>query len=286
MNPDVQTKTIWPCSALQPFIKYYGIRKFDTKGLLFPKSIIADEEILITFFLEGRLNGFEAIPQTKFQFDKNNLIECYFTCLQTSTKGIILFKGITRIVTLHFKPTGFYYIFGISPKELKENYGETSAILGREIGLLYEQILEAGNVKKSIDIIESYLLSKIHRCKRKYCHMAINSITDLLIKKKGIYSIAKLAHDFNITQQTLEVQFRTQVGIDPKTFCRLLRFKNALHLKMYNPALTWTKIAYSCGFYDQMHMLKDFKNFTDLTPKAFMQKIHPPLENFSEGGLY
>lgn len=283
MNPAVFTNIVLPHKMLKPYIRHYAIRCFDTKDSVFPKAIIATGDIEINFFLKGKLYGFEGI-NSPYQWNKNNTTECYFTCLQTSTKGFVLFKGIFNILTIHFKPTGFYNIFDISPKELTDVYGETNPILGNDINLLYEEMCEADDSWKSITIIQTYLLKKLILRKRIYRHLSIKAAADLLTKNKGICSIAKLTNDLNITLQTLEIQFRNQVGVDPKTFCRLLRFNHAVNLKLYDSNLKWTSIAYTCGFYDQMHMIKDFKNFTGLSPKEFIVDIHPPVESFLRDG--
>ncbi|MEO8774037.1 MAG: helix-turn-helix domain-containing protein [Gelidibacter sp.] len=279
MNPAVYTSIVLPHKLLKPYIRHYAIRCFDTQGYVFPKAIIATGDIEINFFIKGKLFGFDG-NSTHYQWNKNNIIECYFTGLQASTKGFVLFNGITNILTVHFKPTGFYNIFDISPKELTDVYGETSPVLGNDINLLYEQMCEADDVCESIAIIQTYLIKKLLLRKRMYRHLSIKTAADLLTKRKGICSIAKLTDALHITQQTLEIQFRNQVGVDPKTFCRLLRFNHAFKLKIYDPHLKWTSIAYACGFYDQMHMIKDFKNLTGLSPKEFILNINPPVENF------
>lgn len=283
MNPVIYTNIVLPHKMLKPYIKHFAIRCFDTQDCIFPKAIIATADIEINFFVKGKLHGFDGI-NAQYQWNKNNCVECYFTCLQTSTKGFVLFNGIMTILTVHFKPTGFYNIFDISPKELTNVYGETNPILGNDINLLYEQMCEAEDSFESITIIQTYLLKKLLLRKRKYRHLSIKAAADFLTKKRGMFSIAKLTDDLNITQQTLEVQFRNQVGVDPKTFCRLVRFNHAVNLKLYDPNLKWTNIAYTCGFYDQMHMIKDFKNFTGLSPKEFIVDINPPVESFLRGG--
>ena len=279
--PDVYTRFIRPLPALQPYINYFALRRFNTYGAIFPKAMIADNEIMINFLLNAPIYGFESANNWNYSLNEHNKTECYLSSIQTFTKGFLLFKNENTILTIHFKPTGFYYIFNISPKELKEFMGETATILGNEVAGLYEQIREVNNIEKCITLVETYLLKKHHSCKRRYTNAGIQHAANLIIQQEGVYSIAKLAAELNITQQTLEIQFLTQVGIDPKSFCRLTRFKHAVNMKLYNTALTWTSIAHACGYYDQMHMIKDFKRMSEFSPKDFMRIIQPPKENFT-----
>lgn len=280
MQPLVSTYTIVPTGALRAYVSHYAIRKFDTGELVFPKAMIADNEFLVNFFLKGKLYGFDKKLSSEYTYSKKNAVECYYSSIQTSTKGLVLFSGDMIILTVHFQPTGFYSIFDISPKELLDAHGETSTILGNDINLLYEQMLEINSSDKCIKVIEKYLLQRLMTRKLRYRHLGIAPAAALLVKRMGSYSMVQLADDLNLTQQTMEVQFKTQIGVDPKTFCRLIRFKKALNLRIYNQSMTWTEIAYSCGFYDQAHLIKDFKKFTDISPNDFIREIKPPVENF------
>jgi len=39
------------------------------------------------------------------------------------------------------------------------------------------------------------------------------------------------------------------------------------------PLLSWTKIAYEAGYYDQMHMIRDFKLFAGVNPSVIERQL-------------
>jgi AraC-like DNA-binding protein len=280
MNPAVFTKAVLPHRALEPYIRCYAIRSFDTNDGIFSKALIADNETVLNFFLKGKLHGFEDFDSSRYSYNEHNEVQSYFSGLQTSTKGLILLKGMTVILTVHFKPTGFYELFDIGAKEVRETYGEMTAFIGNETKYLSGQMVESGSIEKSVSLLQAYLLRKLLSRKQRYRHLAIKSAANLLVEYRGVYSIKTLASNCNMTIQTLETQFANQVGVDPKTFCRLTRLKNAINLKLYAPSMTWTNIAHTLGFYDQMHLIKDFKDFTSLSPNKFIAIINPPTEEY------
>ena len=284
MQPEVYTQCILPHPLLQPYVRRFVIRKFDTGDCEFPKPMIADHEMTITFFLHCKL--FEFTPFNKdiipYTVNKHGIAECCFAGIQTSTKGFVVYKGPTTLLTIHFKPTGFFHIFYISPKEIVDKMGDSKNILSNEILLLHEQMQELNKISDCVILLENFLIKKLISQKPCYKHTGISEASDFLINKKGMYCIKQLASDYNMTVQTLEVQFTEQVGIDPKYFSRILRFNTAVNTKLYNPLKSWTDIAYTLGYYDQAHLIKDFKEFTLLSPRNFMITIHPPFENFQE----
>ena len=47
-----------------------------------------------------------------------------------------------------------------------------------------------------------------------------------------------------------------------------MRFSRAYRLRESNDLINWTQIAYSTGYFDQMHLIRDFKQFTGVNPMA------------------
>ena len=276
----VNTKCILPHPVLQPYVRCFAVRSFDTGEMKFPKAMIADHEIIMIFFLRSKLFDFEPFNKSICPHIVTQDSQCCFSSILTSTKGFIIFKGPVTILNIHFKPVGFFHIFNIRPKELIDKMDDNQTILSNEIVLIHEQMQYAKTIGDSINIIQLYLIKKLTSQKPRYKHLGIVGASELLLQHHGLYPITKLASACNITLQTFEVQFEEQVGINPKYFSRLLRFGLAVNTKLYNPTNSWTDVAHSCGYFDQMHLIKEFKEFTELSPKNFMEAIHPPVENF------
>lgn len=278
----VNTHFILANSFLRPFIKYFAVRKFDTDGIAFSKVITAEHEMMISFHMHCKVFDFEEFDKktSSYVVDKNSTADCCFSGVQTSTKGFVVYNGQITLLTIHFTPIGFFFLFNITPKELVDKIGDTKNILSREVELLHEEIHGLKDLSSCIALLETYLAKKLMTQKTKYKHIGIMGASDFLMKQKGTYSIKRLASDCNMTMQTFEVQFEEQVGVNPKYYSRILRLNSAISLKVHNSFRSWTDIAYACGYYDQMHLIKDFKNFTSLSPLNFMKEMHPPLENF------
>ena len=71
--------------------------------------------------------------------------------------------------------------------------------------------------------------------------------------------------------RNFERRFIEQIGVPPKEYYRLVRFNNALITKLKYPQKNWTSIAYEFGYYDQMHMIKEFRQFANLNPSHLLQ---------------
>ena len=86
----------------------------------------------------------------------------------------------------------------------------------------------------------------------------------------GEIGIKGLASDLGVSQSSLERGFKSRVGLSPKEYAGLIRFRNIF--KFYNSSSSLTELALDAGYYDQAHFIKDFKEFTGTTPETFAKQ--------------
>ena len=82
-------------------------------------------------------------------------------------------------------------------------------------------------------------------------------------------SVGAIARDLGTTARTLERQLPAEVGLSPKLLQRVLRFRRAFRiLDSTSPGL-WGSVAVAAGYYDQAHMIREFRGFAGAPPTAF-----------------
>ncbi|MBY0507614.1 MAG: helix-turn-helix domain-containing protein [Bryobacteraceae bacterium] len=77
--------------------------------------------------------------------------------------------------------------------------------------------------------------------------------------------VEPVAASVELSRRQLERLFRAQVGLEPKRFARIARFQRALRSSQ-NEA--WASVAQEHGYYDQAHLIADFREFTGTAPTA------------------
>jgi AraC-like DNA-binding protein len=137
---------------------------------------------------------------------------------------------------------------------------------GSEIKTINEQLADAGSPEKMIHLIEAFLVRKLSKIKDG---LPIDQVFKLLITSPHQYTIDQLADLACVSSRQFERQFLNRIGTTPTMFIRQARFGNAYRLKRRHPQMSWTSIAYECGYFDQMHLIREFKLFTSSTPRSF-----------------
>jgi AraC-like DNA-binding protein len=96
----------------------------------------------------------------------------------------------------------------------------------------------------------------------------------------GRTSVGALATAIGCSRKHLTTRFRREFGMAPKLLARVLRFSHALHVLARGPVESWAELALDCGYADQAHLSREFREFAGSPPAAFSSRQLP-----DEGGL-
>lgn len=91
--------------------------------------------------------------------------------------------------------------------------------------------------------------------------------------ERGALRIEELARRLGVSRQHLAQQFRERVGLNAKTFAMVERFGHAAGMVRAQDGarVDWTRVAADCGYYDQSHLIHEFRLFTGEAPDAFVR---------------
>lgn len=91
-------------------------------------------------------------------------------------------------------------------------------------------------------------------------------------------SAAEIADKTGYSQRHFIELFRKEVGLKPKQFHRLYRFRRVVEAVQGRADVDWTDIGLSSGYFDHAHLIHDFREFSDMTPEQYL-KFRTPFIN-------
>ena len=270
----ISATEIAPSPALMPFVRCYRYRLFDTKGKDLINPWHAYHEMLLTFhFLDWPSSSCN--PTTGQVLTGGNYGG--LLGLGTQFNGEIIMNGRYAFLEIVFRPNGFHRIFSLPAKDTNNFIIYADDIFDKEVRFFYEQLSMAGSLVQMGALANTWLLGYLKKQKHSYCNDAIEMCSNHIIKNHGRTSVEKLSLYANMSIRNFERRFVEQVGVTPKLLCCTTRFNHALSLKLKKPWKSWSVIADESGYFDQMHLVKDFKRFAGTSPAVFLQQT--PLSN-------
>ncbi|MEL7195718.1 MAG: helix-turn-helix domain-containing protein, partial [Bacteroidota bacterium] len=97
----------------------------------------------------------------------------------------------------------------------------------------------------------------------------VQSTVDTILSANGQISVNELSEKNQVNRRQLVRKFSTTIGLSPKQLSKTMRLQAALKALLTQEKAKLTELAYDNEYYDQSHFIKDFKEFTGLSPKEF-----------------
>jgi AraC-like DNA-binding protein len=152
---------------------------------------------------------------------------------------------------------------------------DTSGVFNEEIKAINEQIGAVNTVVEAVRIAEQFIEKLVKNIMPKD---KIDFGLAELVKHKGSLSIEQAAAYCCLGVRQFERLCVNRTGYSPKYFSRLVRFAHAWIYKSRHPDKKWVDVAYEASYFDQMHFLRDFKEFMGLNPNKTQQLFNHPIE--------
>lgn len=169
-----------------------------------------------------------------------------------------------------FLPGGLYRLLGIPMHELLDGGFDALDFFGPEMTCINEQLQHISNLEDGKNIVEKFLLRQVASLKGI---LPFDAALRMLLHHNGSLPIEKTAAMSCLSMKQFERKCRERIGMNPKMYARILRFSKAYRLHEACPQLSWTQIAYDAGYYDQMHMIRDFKAFAGVNPSVIERQL-------------
>ena len=168
-----------------------------------------------------------------------------------------------------FQPGVLSRLLGIPATELVNQMVDAEAVLGTEIRRVNEQLANTAAALDMVPVVEAYLARLIGRAPAA---PPLERIGQLLLQRPGQLSVDWLAGQACLSPRQFQRRFVAHRGIGPKLFARVARFDQAMRLRNACPQHDWLTVALHAGYHDYQHLVRDFGQFTTLTPTGFWRR--------------
>ncbi|HAA11742.1 MAG TPA: AraC family transcriptional regulator [Cytophagales bacterium] len=177
--------------------------------------------------------------------------------------------GHVNTFAIRFYPYGFANFVSVPIRSLANTETPLESLFDKtEAENLAREIVKAEETQQRIQIIETFLLDKLNN-PATVDHIVSTTI-DALLATKGTASIRDILKDDSSKRRQLERKFVNHIGLSPKQLGKVIRLQSALKMLLNEEGENLTHIAYESEYYDQAHFIKDFKEFTGISPKEFL----------------
>ena len=242
-----------PSTSLGHLVDCYWISKID-KSTALGSRIIPDGCVDVIFRFGG-----------DFSTTKSTYSEPILHGTMTSSFLFVPENGISEMLGVRFLPAGISVLTKLPISEITNgmvSLFDIDSLFHREF---VEMVYDIPSYQMRIRFIDQWLLAVQH----SFFALDVQIFNSLkrAISLSGRIDVVELASLACLSSRQFERRFRTKVGLTPKEFLQVLRFRKAKSLIDHNPQKSVLEVAFECGYYDHSHLNKDFLRFLGEPPR-------------------
>lgn len=178
---------------------------------------------------------------------------------------VIESRGGACCIQVNFTPLGARRFFGLAMSELTDRMVGLDDVLGIEGIALRERLGNAHGWSARFTIVETFVAARLTEAREMQAE--ITWAYDRIIVSGGRIRVSSLADRLGWSRKHLAGKFSNAIGVGPKTLSRIVRFNRALGLSRQGKS-DWADIAADCGYADQAHLVREFRDLAGETPTA------------------
>lgn len=259
-------RIIQPAPALAPYIKNYWLLK--TAGNAAIARTVPTGMMNLIFHRGRRL----------LSLHENTLHPRAFLSGQERTFADLQYDGQVDMISVVFRPAGVKAFFDLPMGRLAGLRLSAGDLEDRELAALEALLTSTGDDRVCILLIEQFLFRRLtqlagHNIRR------IEAAVGLI--NSGESNVSVLASAACLSNKQFDRIFLEYVGAHPKEFSRTIRFQRTLHWLETDPKISWAALAAECGYFDQSHMIREFRTLSGYTPGEYLSVCPPHSDYFS-----
>jgi len=177
-------------------------------------------------------------------------------------------------------PAGAYALMEGPMREISELVVDLEDLVGRAAGELAERCYDAASVEERLRRAADWVAERV--TKARGVDPAIAWAAGRIEQSGGAVSIAELRWQTGLSKTRLAEAFREQIGLAPKLYSRVVRFRRATAM-LQKGAQPLIEVALAAGYYDQPHMNAEFRELSGLSPREFLIARYPTGDGYTVG---
>ncbi len=174
------------------------------------------------------------------------------------------------VVGIHFRPGGAFPFLGPAVNELADTHIDLETFWGAAARELRERLCAAREPSERFRLLEKTLMTHLFRPLEH--HYAVRFALSVFNRADSESSVRDVAKNVGLSQRRFIQVFTREVGLTPKLFCRLRRLQRAFISLRQDRLPDWSQLITECGYFDQSHFIRDFRNFSGLRPTEFLRQ--------------
>ena len=178
----------------------------------------------------------------------------------------VQYTGRVRLVGVRLHPAATRTFIAVQPDQIVNRIVALADVSPDLAQAAWPALVPSGGVTQRVARLHPCLLTFV--AARDRSDPLVRRAVDRIRARQGHLRLSALYQSLPVTARQLQRRFQREVGLPPKRWARVVRFQSVLTALAANQHLNWADVAGSLGYADQAHLVREFGEFTGVSPGA------------------
>ncbi len=262
-----------PDSSLTKHIFSYGTMELD-QNITVP--LVSPPNGLTGFLIRTHCSDCETNGE---DFEEKPIAnQAQYVIGQTTMPIVGNVRGRFKYIVIFFNPLGIFQLYGTKMSDLTDKTTELNDFLGlsKTKSLIEKLVATDTSIENQIDVLNTFFLQQEPF---KTDTKIVSHALDLIHKAHGNITVNELLERCETSRRSLERHFQEKIGLSPKVYSQVFRFKCMMNYLEANPKTTWAELSNIVGYFDQAHLIRYFKEYLKVSPNNLVS-LDVPFINY------
>jgi AraC-like DNA-binding protein len=199
-------------------------------------------------------------------FGVSRFREAGLTALLATSRRVAI-PAATILFGLRFLPAALNFACGRPSGEIYDSRNVLRELVGADVAELEERIFEAVDFPARKTIAEAWLARRFTQSAYEPSPRLFACL-DRIYRARGNLAVSRLARAEGLGERQLLRLFRSELGLSPKAFMRVVRFQHVLGRLVARDTAPSVELALDAGYYDQAHLIHEFQALCGIAPSS------------------
>ncbi|MCE9523328.1 MAG: helix-turn-helix domain-containing protein [Alphaproteobacteria bacterium] len=181
-------------------------------------------------------------------------------------------QGAAGVAGVRFHPASARAALGAAMDEISDQHLKVEDFDPGAAEGLVDEVASAPTAAARAWALQRYVADRAKRTER-FQDATVQGWLSRIAAANGLMSISDLATDSGLSIRQLERRFLKQIGVPPRQFANVIRFRRVFDLLTYGGRQDWARLALEAGYYDQSHLIRDFHRYIGCSPSQFVSQM-------------
>ena len=176
---------------------------------------------------------------------------------------------LPRMLGVQFRAGGAHAFLGPVISELRDAHVALEDLWGARARELHGRLADARSIEAKFRVLFGALVNaRAGLPSHPAVGLALARFREAPLETR----VRSVAAEAQLNSRRFIELFVSEVGLTPKRYLRVVRFQRVLRQIHGAPRIDWSGVAYACGYSDQSHFIREFKEFSGLTPSQYRER--------------